>query len=80
LATRDRVMKAFREALDIEDNVDTSTLVYRVYPAWTSMGHMALVAALEVEFDVLLETDEILAMSNFDKVLEVMNKYSNQEG
>jgi acyl carrier protein len=76
MTTRDRVIKVFKEALDVEDNVDTSTLVYREYPAWTSIGHMALVAELEAEFDIMLETDDILAMSNFDKVVETMNKHT----
>lgn len=76
MTTVERVMKAFKEALDVDDNVDTSALIYRGYPAWTSVGHMALIAGLEAEFDVMLETDEILGMSSFDKVVDTMNKYA----
>ena len=72
---RERVMKAFHEAFDVPEGVDTSTLVYREYEGWTSIGHMMLVAALEAEFDIMMETDDILAMSSFDKAVEVMEKY-----
>jgi acyl carrier protein len=52
-------------------------LVYQAYPAWTSIGHMILVAALESEFDTMLETDDILEMSNFEKTVSIMSKYAN---
>ena len=41
------------------------------------MGHMMLVAALEAEFDTMLETDEILSMSSFDKAVDIMGKYAH---
>ena len=37
---------------------------------------MILVAALESEFDTMLETDDILEMSNFDKAVSIMSKYA----
>jgi acyl carrier protein len=75
MSVTDRVFKAFKTALDVEDGIDTGSLQYRIYPAWTSVGHMILAAALEEEFAVMLETDEILAMSSFDKVVEIMSKH-----
>ena len=47
MTVRDRVFSAFKESFDLDDDVDTSKLVYQEYPAWTSIGHMILVAALE---------------------------------
>lgn len=70
-----RVLSAFREALDIEGDVDPKELVYREYKKWTSMAHMTLIAILEQDFDAMLETDEIVAMSSFDKAVETMKKY-----
>ena len=75
MTTSARVFSAFKESLEIPDDVDTSTLVYKEYPEWTSIGHMMLVAALEAEFDTMLETDDILAMSSFDRAVEIMTKY-----
>ncbi len=35
---------------------------------------MSLVAAIETEFDIILETDDILAMSDFAKALEIVDR------
>ena len=78
MTVRDRVFSAFRESFDLDDDADTSKLVYQEFPAWTSVGHMILVAALESEFDTMLETDDILEMSNFDKTVSIMSKYANE--
>ena len=37
---------------------------------------MILVAALESEFDTMLETDDILEMSNFEKAVSIMSTYA----
>ncbi len=72
-----RVLKAFKESFDVPDDADTSTLKYQEYPEWTSVGHMLLVAALEAEFDTMLDTDDILAMSSYDRAVEIMSKYAS---
>jgi acyl carrier protein len=77
MTVRDRVFSAFKESFDLDDGADTSALVYQAYPAWTSIGHMILVAALESEFDTMLETDDILEMSNFEKTVSIMSKHAN---
>jgi acyl carrier protein len=78
MTVRDRVYNAFKESFDLDDETNTSTLIYQAFPAWTSIGHMVLVAALESEFDTMLETDDILEMSNFDKAVSIMSKYANE--
>jgi acyl carrier protein len=76
MTVRDRVYSAFKESFDLDDDdTKTSELVYQAYPAWTSIGHMILVAALESEFDTMLETDDIIEMSNFEKTVSIMSKY-----
>ena len=76
MTVRERVFSAFKESFDLEDDANTSKLVYQDHPAWTSIGHMILVAALESEFDTMLETDDILEMSNFEKAVSIMGKYA----
>jgi acyl carrier protein len=73
---RERVFSAFKEALDLDGQVDTSSLVYRDFPKWTSMAHMTLISILEQDFDAMLETDDVLNMSNFEKAVEIMSKYA----
>lgn len=74
-ALSDKVDAAFRSGLKLDTSVDLVTMEYHSSPGWDSGGHMALVAALEQEFDCMLEMDDILDMSSYAKVLEVMSKY-----
>ena len=55
-------------------DVDTVELIYNEYPGWDSVGHMTLVAALEDKFDCMLEMDDILDMSSYAKVCEIMSR------
>nr|WP_208407073.1 acyl carrier protein [Amycolatopsis granulosa] len=57
--------KVFTEALDLGDDVDVAALTYRGIDAWDSVGHMSLVAAIEDEFDIELETDQVIDLSSF---------------
>lgn len=75
---QEKVFASFKEAFDVDDTIDRSLLVYRELPEWNSIGHMTLVAALETEFDAMLEADDILAMSSFDKAVEIMSKYHSR--
>jgi acyl carrier protein len=75
---RDKVDKAFYDAFGIPQTLDRSSLVYNSSPGWDSVGHMALVAALEQEFDCMLDMNDILDMSSYDKVVEIMAKYASK--
>ncbi|WP_410629546.1 acyl carrier protein [Amycolatopsis sp. cmx-4-83] len=73
-----KLREVFVEALDLEDTVDVENLKYRDLEAWDSVGHMALVAAIEDEFDVEFDTDQVIDMSSFkvavDMVTELQSK------
>lgn len=70
-----KIDAAFLEALNIDETVERASLVYNSSPGWDSVGHMALVAALEQQFDCMLDMNDILDMSSYDKVVEIMAKY-----
>lgn len=50
-------------------------LAYQAIPEWDSVGHMQLVAALEETFDIMMDTEDILEMENFEKIMEILKKY-----
>lgn len=75
MSEHDRIVRVFRDALQLPADVDVPALTYRSIAQWDSVGHMQLVAALETEFDVMLETDEIIDMSSFDKAVEILTKH-----
>jgi acyl carrier protein len=61
----DRLRATFVEALGLDGDVDVDNLKYRDIDAWDSVGHMGLVAAIEDEFDVQFDTDQVIDMSSF---------------
>ena len=66
----------FKTALNIEADKLTENLKYNDIEEWDSIGHMTLVAALEEEFKISLETDDIIDFSSFKKGIEILKKYN----
>jgi acyl carrier protein len=50
-------------------------LTYQSVELWDSVGHMTLVAAIEDAFDIMLETDDIVDFSSYEKGKEILAKY-----
>jgi len=75
MSNPERLIKAFSESLGIESSSVTDGLKYNTIPEWDSIGHMALIAALELEFDIMLDTDDIIDMSSVGKAKEILGKY-----
>lgn len=67
-----KLREVFVEALDLDEDVDVENLKYRDIEAWDSVGHMALVAAIEDEFDVEFETDQVIDMSSFKVAVDMV--------
>lgn len=68
-----QIFEVFRDVFSAPADFDTVELIYNDYPGWDSVGHMTLVAALEEKFDCMLEMDDILDMSSYAKVCEIMS-------
>lgn len=50
-------------------------LQYQGTELWDSVGHMSLVANLEDAFDIMMETDDIIDLSSYEKGKEILKKY-----
>jgi len=50
-------------------------LEYNKIPEWDSIGHMALIAALEKTYKINIETDDIVDFSSFKKGIAILKKY-----
>jgi len=74
----ERLKKVFAESLGIEEDKITDDLKYNTIDEWDSVAHMTLVAAIEDEFDIMLDTDDIIDMSSFAKAKEIISKYLEQ--
>ena len=70
-----KVKDVFIKILHLDNSQNMDLLVYNETPGWDSVAHMTLVVGLEESFDCMLEMDDILDMSSYAKVIEIMRKY-----
>jgi acyl carrier protein len=70
----DRLKKCFAASLGVDPG-SVEGLSYKSVRQWDSVGHMALIAAIEAEFDVMLDTDEIIALSSFEVAATILQKH-----
>ena len=73
--SEDKLRHCFSEALGIAMDTDFESLKYRSIEQWDSLRHMALVAAIETTFDIMLEADDVMDMSSFNKAKKILAKY-----
>lgn len=69
------VKEAFAAALELPPDSDVEALEIGANANWDSIGHMALVAELEGRFEIMLETDDIVAMVSYTESLEILRRH-----
>jgi len=74
----EKYTNAFVEAFDV-DAETAKTLKYQAIEAWDSVGHMGLIAALENAFDIMMEPEDIIDLSSFEKGKEILSTKYNVE-
>lgn len=78
MSNKEKYDQVFMESLSVTADRLNDALVYQSVPAWDSVGHMAMMASLEGAFDIMLETDDIIAFSSYAKGMEILGKYGVQ--
>lgn len=73
MTNMEKYVKAFVDTLEITEE-QTKGLEYTGITAWDSVGHMALISALEDAFDIMMDTDDIIDFSSFEKGIEILGK------
>ena len=72
--TLEKYNEAFMSSFGIGE-ADLVGLEYQAIPEWDSVGHMELVAAIEDAFDIMMDTDDIIDLSSYEKGIEIVRKY-----
>ena len=65
----------FIKSLSIETEKFNEKIKYNEIPEWDSIGHMTLMSGLEEEFNITIDTDDIVDFSSFKKGFEILEKY-----
>ena len=71
----ERVRAKFVECFNISAEIVVDDLQYASIPQWDSVAHMTLIVCLEDEFDIMIDTDDVIDMSSFKKAKEIVAKY-----
>lgn len=66
--------KTFINSLEVSADL-LQDLKYQDIPSWDSVGHMNLMATLEEAFDIMMDTDDIIDFSSYEKGKEILKKY-----
>lgn len=73
MSNLEKYNEAFVNSFEITEE-KLSGLKYQDIAAWDSVGHMTLIAALEEAFDIMMDTDDIIDLSSYEKGKEILAK------
>jgi acyl carrier protein len=71
---RNRIIEIFRDELALPPSEITVDLRYNGVPEWDSVAHMALISALEHEFGVSFQDEEIVEMTTIKAIEQIVVK------
>jgi acyl carrier protein len=66
--------KAFIETFGVSPE-QVPTMQFSANVEWDSVAHMQLIAVLEDSFDIMMEMDDIIEFSSYEKGKEILKKY-----
>lgn len=73
MSNYDKYIKSFEESFGVGPE-DVKELTYQAVDQWDSVGHMELIATLEEAFDIMMDTDDIIDLSSFEKGKEILSE------
>lgn len=73
MSNLEKYNKVFCDTLQISED-KLADLKYQDVELWDSVGHMTLMAELEDAFDIMMETDDIVDFSSYEKGKEILSK------
>jgi acyl carrier protein len=75
MTNKEKYEQVFMTCFSLERTALNDKLVYNSLREWDSVGHMAMIAALEATFDIMVETDDVVDFSSYNKGFEILKKY-----
>tara|TARA_Y100001958_G_C20830828_1_gene281676 strand:- start:97 stop:327 length:231 start_codon:yes stop_codon:yes gene_type:complete len=70
----DKLRRIFAETLEVSEDIIVPTLEYASIPEWDSVAHMAIIAEMEDEFDIMIDTEDVIDMSTFQIAIDTVKK------
>ena len=71
----EKLRQIFATSLSVKIEEIRDDLKYATIPQWDSIAHMALVAAIEEGFGIMIDAEDVIDMNSFAKAKEIVTKY-----
>ena len=78
MTNQEKYLNAFTETFEISEKAAREA-TYKETDEWDSVGHMRLINALEDAFDIMMDTDDIVDLSSFEKGMEILSSHYDIE-
>ena len=75
MSNKEKYDKVFVDCFGVAPDVLDKNFVYQCVPAWDSVGHMGMIAALEEVFNIMMETEDIIEFGSYTIGIEKLGKY-----
>lgn len=72
MTNKEKYSIAFCEIFGITEE-KLAGLKYQDIKEWDSVGHMGLIARLEDEFDIMMDTDDIIDFNSYERGQEILS-------
>ena len=70
-----KVEQVIRDVFKLDDGFDLAQAAPGEIPQWDSLGHVALLSAVESAFDIQLSPEDIADVDSVDALKEVVKRY-----
>jgi acyl carrier protein len=74
MSNLEKYQNVFVSCFDLE-SPNFGQLVYQSISAWDSLGHMSLITELETAFNIMMDMDDVIDFSSYEKGKEILKKY-----
>lgn len=74
MSNLEKYLAAFTSSLVVDESA-LKNLKYQDIASWDSVGHMALMAAIEETFSITMEIDDIIEFGSYANGMEILQKY-----
>ena len=71
----EKYKNAFTETFGVTEDALNENFTFKEVPVWDSVAHLSLISALEDEFDVMFEADDILHYGSYLNGIEILKRY-----
>jgi len=71
----EKYKKCFIKVFELSDEEGIEALEFQSIQMWDSVGHVRLITLLEENFDIMIDTYDIIDFSSYAKGMEILKKY-----